>query len=291
MPLAEIFSASDAAHHGLTRQQLRTLVQRGEVRRIQRGLFRFADGSVETELDRIRVAVARAPQGAVLTGHAAALVLGVAMPRLAPLQQVDFILEDATRPVRVMEGIRVTSRRLPREHVVTSNGMRLTSKAWTALELALNVPFASALAPLDSVLRAGVGRATLQALQAEFAGRRGCPGLTRAIAEASPMAESGLESQSRGVLLEAGLPRPELQLPVRIAGGRTVYVDFGWPKVMLAGEADGLVKYVSDGTYRAEKIREMQIVRRGIAVERWTQWDLDHGLPELLDRLFRYFDH
>ncbi len=290
MPLPEVFSVGDAVRDGLTRQQLRTLLGHGTICRIQRGLFRFTTGCAESELERVRIAVARAPRGAVLTGHAAARMLGIATPRVAEVRQVDFIVEDAARPVREMQGVRITARRVPREHVITLNGIRMTSPAWTALELALRVPFSLALAPLDSALRGGVDRAVFQALQGEFAGRRGCRGLSRAIAEASPLAESGLESQSRGLFLEAGLPRPDLQLPVRIAGGRTMYVDFGWPQVMLAGEADGLVKYVSDGVYRAEKIREMQICRRGIRVERWTQWDLDHGAGDLLDRLFRYFD-
>ena len=87
------------------------------------------------------------------------------------------------------------------------------------------------------------------------------------------------ESLSRARMLELGVPRPQLQVPVEDADGPIGLVDFGWPGV--AGEFDGRRKYAvpagatpreAEQVLWAEKRREDRI-RRQLRLARWTWRD------------------
>jgi hypothetical protein len=71
---------------------------------------------------------------------------------------------------------------------------------------------------------------------------------------ADPLAANWFESSSRWWLLEAGLPRPRLQVPFSDKRGRVAKVDMLIGRVV--GEADGAGKYDDPGALFAEKLRE-----------------------------------
>lgn len=289
LALTTPFTLADAAALGVSRQQLRTLVDARAVRRLATGWYRVHRNLVDDDADRLHMALELAPRGAVLTGVAAARFHGISVPHTEHLEQVQFLLPSDAAPVtRDTSLLHVAYRRLPREHIVERQGRLMTSASWTAMELALGEVLPFALIAFDSVMRLGVTRAQLQGLMPEFAKRKGAGCLAKGIEEATPLAESALESRSRGHFLELGLPRPELQVEIRLATGRIARADFVWRPANLVGEADGLVKYPHSEPYRMEKIREMELRRRKINVERWTQWDLDHGLGALAQRLTQY---
>lgn len=276
---------------GVTRQQLRTLLSNGQVSRVGHGRYIVAQPVYDDDAMRVATAVSRAPRGAVLTGTAAARLLQLPRPRLRQNARVQFILPESNEvPLRNFrtELFSVSARDIPREHVIERGGIRVTSPTWTAIEMALGEPLPFALIALDGALRQGVRRAELESAQVHFRLRRGISSVSLAITEASAFAESALESRSRGVFIEAGLPRPELQRRIQLANGRLAYLDIAWPQFALAGEVDGLIKYPDAQGYRNEKIREMQLRRLRLNVERWTLWDLDHGLPALINRLSQY---
>lgn len=291
LSLTTPFTLADAAALGVSRQQLRTLVAARAVRRLATGWYRVHRNLLDDDAAQLHMAFAMAPRGAVLTGAAAARLHGIAVPNAEKVSRVQFLLPSDAAPVtRDTKLLHVASRPIPREHIIERAGRLMTSAPWTAMELALGESLPFALIAFDSAMRLGITRAQLHALVPDFASRRGSSGIAPCIDEATPLAESALESRSRGHFLELGLPRPELQVEVRLATGRTVRVDFAWRLANLAGEADGLMKYPNAQPYRMEKIREMEIRRRGIDVERWTQWDLDHGLDALAQRLAQYMD-
>ena len=76
----------------------------------------------------------------------------------------------------------------------------------------------------------------------------------RVVERADPLAENWFESSSRWWLLEAGLPRPRLQVPFTDKRGRLAKVDMLFDRVV--GEADGAGKYDEPGALFAEKQRE-----------------------------------
>jgi hypothetical protein len=82
-------------------------------------------------------------------------------------------------------------------------------------------------------------------------------------------AQSPKETWLRLILIEAGFPRPQTQIPVYDAGGMPfAYLDMGWEDWMLAVEYEGdhhradPLRFASD-IHRIEKIqhRGWQVVR------------------------------
>ncbi|MFM1964551.1 MAG: hypothetical protein RL134_276 [Actinomycetota bacterium] len=107
-----------------------------------------------------------------------------------------------------------------------------------------------------------------------------CTGI-RAVDEAmpyvDPLAESPLESWSRGYMIVYGVPAPLTQQVVTGADGHGYRVDFCWPGLKVIGEADGLTKYGDTPAQvreakRRELDRQRALEEAGWTVIRWT-WD------------------
>lgn len=107
-----------------------------------------------------------------------------------------------------------------------------------------------------------------------------CTGI-RAVDEAmpyvDPLAESPLESWSRGHMIVGGVPAPLTQQIVTGADGVDYRVDFCWPGARVIGEADGLAKYGDTPAQvreakRREWARQRALEAAGWIVIRWT-WD------------------
>ena len=87
-------------------------------------------------------------------------------------------------------------------------------------------------------------------------------------------AQTPLETFSRLVLVDCGLPEPRLQVPLHDADGLIGVVDMLWDNLFVVGEADGLIKYESRDVLIREKHREDRIRALGFAVVRWTWREL-----------------
>lgn len=70
-------------------------------------------------------------------------------------------------------------------------------------------------------------------------GRRGIVHVRELIPLADPRAESPMESEARSVMIDGGLPTPELQFEVIDRDGRLWRLDFAWPDLKFAVEYDG----------------------------------------------------
>ena len=110
----------------------------------------------------------------------------------------------------------------------------------------------------------------------------------RVVERADPLAENWFESSSRWWLLEAGLPRPRLQVPFADRRGRSARVDMLFDRVV--GEADGAGKYDEPGALFAEKQREdwLRDVHR-LEVVRWVPMEMrsPSGRAEVVARFVR----
>ena len=118
------------------------------------------------------------------------------------------------------------------------------------------------------------GLVSMSDLDAALAGAVRWPGVRtarRVVELASPLAESPLESLSRLLVVDAGLPLPELQVVVHTRGGR-YRVDGLWRDRRVVLEVDGMMKYATPDELRAEKIRQENLERAGYRVVRVT-WD------------------
>ncbi|WP_300008014.1 hypothetical protein [Pseudonocardia sp.] len=111
------------------------------------------------------------------------------------------------------------------------------------------------------------------------------------MARADPGGANWFESMSRWWLLEAGLPRPALQVPFTGDGGYAE-VDMWFPGRRTVGEADGAGKYDRMGALFAEKRREDWLRdRHGVEVVRWVPEEMrtPRARAGVVDRFERAF--
>ncbi|MBK4348876.1 hypothetical protein [Lacisediminihabitans changchengi] len=179
-------------------------------------------------------------------------------------------------------------------HLVESiDGLRVTSLARTVVDMAAVASFPAAVAMADAALRRTEypsARVPLTALTCDgllaeakkVALRHGSARIKRVIEFADGRADRPGESLSRVNIHLAGLPAPELQVPMRGASGRRYVVDFWWPQFNLIGEFDGKAKYLdpqflggrtSQQAVYDEKVREDDLRATSKSMSRWP-WEI-----------------
>jgi hypothetical protein len=297
---------------GIDYERIRAAVASGRVTRLRRGVLRVVmagdarDGGAD--LDAIRAAALRVSPRAVVSHLSAARVHGLWVPRSGPPGCVDVIVPGAAD--RWDAGVRVRGSMIGDEFVTEVSGLRVTTVARTAVDVARGCRLEGALIPLDSAARLLLKRwcgtdprrlrdvvhhpAVVGQVRRELAAAhdsvRGWPGtriLREAVWETDPASESPFESRSRGAMLLGGLPRPELGRLVQGSTGRAYYADFAWPSSGLLGEADGWGKYGDDAeTMRARLVRERRrqqdLEEAGWRVLRWSP---DEPLQQVVARV------
>lgn len=107
--------------------------------------------------------------------------------------------------------------------------------------------------------------------------------------------ESPLESVSRATMALAGAPPPELQLRVHDLFGVVARLDFCWPGLGIAGEADGAEKLQHPAFRRFPEVRQelaaraerdKRIEQTGLRVVRW-RWATGRRLDLMREFLIR----
>ena len=160
------------------------------------------------------------------------------------------------------------------------DGYPVTGFARTVVDCARTLAAHRALVIADSALRRGLSADALALALHRGTGSRGIRQARAVLALADAQAESPGESWLRLVVVQGGLPFPELQIPVDTHIGRR-YVDLGWSDVLVAVEFDGRIKYetASGGAGAAfydEKRRQDALEELGWVVVRVMWEDLQH---------------
>jgi hypothetical protein len=231
---------------GLVDDEIRRRRRRGDWSTLQRGAYLVGPNRPDTlqrHLLAVRATVAGLRAPAVVSHGSAAAVHGLPLWGV-PLRQVHVTRQP---PARSADEGRLRSHvaRLGPDDVVMVGGTAVTSITRTVVDLARSVPFAPALVVADAALASGrTTTAELMAALEACAGTRGTRSARRALRAADPRSESVGESRSRALMIDAGLPLPELQMDVHAPdGGLIGRCDFGWRQRRLLGEFDGRVKY------------------------------------------------
>ena len=125
------------------------------------------------------------------------------------------------------------------------------------MEVARSLRRPRALATLDAALRSQTCTCDgLSAAAKAQVGRRGIVMMRELVAIARPQAESPMESEARLVMLDGGLPEPELQYEIGDRDGLLWRVDFAWPDRNWPSNTTGSIGTVPrkryDGTDRRE---------------------------------------
>jgi very-short-patch-repair endonuclease len=145
--------------------------------------------------------------------------------------------------------------------VTALTGLAVTTPERTAFDIGRREPHRVAVARLDALARAtGLKRDDVMSVAARHAGARGLRNLEAALELVDAGAQSPRETYLRLLLIEAGLPRPQTQIPVR-ADEETYYLDMGWEDCMVAVEYDG-------EHHRTDPLQYRKDIRRLEALER-----------------------
>jgi Protein of unknown function (DUF559) len=114
------------------------------------------------------------------------------------------------------------------------------------------------------------------------------PGIQRArrlVAFADPLAESVLESISRAVFHEHGLPPPELQVWVGDEDEIAGRVDFFWREQRTIAEADGAIKYTGPARALAQLNRDARLRAAGFEVVHFTWPEITKVPGQVVDTI------
>lgn len=155
---------------------------------------------------------------------------------------------DTSRPAEVLwsnrrppPGVRTWSDRFADDEVQMLGGIRVTTPARTALDLAARYPLDRAVAAIDALARAThLKVADVTQLAERYPGRRGIRNAHNVLPLVDPGAESPRETWLRLLVIRNGFPPPTTQIPVYDGYGVLVAVlDMGWEDIKVALDYEG----------------------------------------------------
>lgn len=190
----------------------------------------------------LRLAAARLvlPPHAVFCGVTAAWLHGVDVRREADLDvHVSF---PKGRRIRSQRGLAVCQETLEIDDLMVIGGVRVTTPVRTAFDCARWLKGVERVVVVDALAHAGLVK--VQEIRYYCLGKHRLRNLRtaeRLLDVCDPGAESPMETRTRMVLIDGGLPPPETQINVfhpytRRFIGR---IDMGYPEVKVAVEYDG----------------------------------------------------
>lgn len=194
---------------------------------------------------------------AVITGRAAAALHGAKwIDDRAP---VEIIFANNHTP----KGIITRRERLGGDEVCEfADGMPVASPARTALDVGRYLLFDEAVAHLDALARAtAVSSSEVLELSHRYAGARGVRCCRTAVNMMDAGAQSPKETWLRLLLIGAGFPRPQTQIPLYEYGYPVAHLDMGWPAIRVGVEYDGDQHRTDRDTY-VKDLRRAELVDR-----------------------------
>jgi predicted transcriptional regulator of viral defense system len=273
-----LFTTRQLRAGGNSPEHIRTLVRRGKIVRIGRGVYvrattvkAFAATSDGEHVLRAAAAAVQAGSGVFVSHQSAAVLHGIDL-----IARPGNVVTITGRPARGRNGnasLHIYSTPLPREHVTQRLGVPVTTAARTVIDLARTLTFADGVAAADSAIHKGLtSKSQLLAVLATCPGRRGVAQARRVVEFANGLSESVLESIARVVFDATGLSAPELQVWIPAATGELIgRADFYWKRYKTIAEVDGALKYDQDPSRaRAQLRRDKRLREAGYEVVHFT---------------------
>jgi hypothetical protein len=265
----------------MTRGMLASHLRRGALIRVWHGVYSLAPPDVHAKLTGLDL-IAR--ERMVPCMNTAAHLYGFDM------EQDDnvHVLDPGVR-MRPTAGLVVHQRvGAPLKRV---NGRLATAPAWTAVEVARTLRRPRALATLDAALRStSCTRDEITAAIREQKGRRGIVSVRELIEHADARAESAMESETRLVFIDGGLPLPELQYEILDKCGDLWRVDFAWPDAMLVAEYDSMEWHANPAAVKRDRIKTARLQECGYSVLPIVVDDVRRNPFDLVARILSHLD-
>ncbi|MEV3901953.1 DUF559 domain-containing protein [Mycobacterium sp. NPDC050551] len=264
-----IVATEALADGGLTRRDLMR-----SYRKQHRNVYVRADAELSA-LDRARAAWLWSGRRATLVGHSAAAALGSRwLDADAPVE-----LAHSRRPGA--RGILVHSGMIREDELCLRYGMRCTTPARTAYDLARRLPLDQGVIRVDALLNAtGVTVADVAAVAHRYPGARGARLVRDVLDVADGGAESPQETRLRLLIVRSGIPRPVTQIK---EGNRRI--DMGWPDAKVGAEYDGK-QHWTDPDEHARDIERLEfLASRGWLIVRVSARQLNQRPASVVQRV------
>ncbi|MEB3030376.1 hypothetical protein [[Mycobacterium] nativiensis] len=187
------------------------------------------------------------------------------------------LLYDCRRPPR---SVTTWSDQVEADEVQLIAGMRVTTPARTALDLACRYPIGAAVAAIDALARATRLKITdVELLAGRYPGRRNIRRARTTLALVDAGAESPRESRLRLSLIRAGFPRPQTQIPVYDEWGQlAAVVDMGWEDIKVGVDYEGEHHRTTRGAFNKSIRRHETLSQLGWINIRVTVEDTEAGI-------------
>lgn len=189
---------------------------------------------------------------------------------------------EADQPVELVHenrhclpGLRIRGDNVSPDEIHHIEGIPITSPERTALDLACWYPHDEAVAAVDALVRATqIKVSDVELLADRQPRRRGVKSARSVLDLVDPGAESPRETWLRLVLVKAGLPRPDTQIPVYDDRGYLIArVDLGWNDIRVAIEYDGDHHRTDQKQFARDILRTEILEAQGWIVVRITAKD------------------
>lgn len=180
---------------------------------------------------------------------------------------------DASLPATVIDtnrrrtpGITVWAVAIDDDEIQAIDGMQVTTAARTAVDLACRYPLDPAVAAIDALARATRLKVPdIELAAGRHPGRHGLERARRAIELVDPGAESPQETRVRLLIIRAGYPPPETQIPVYNEYGALIgEVDMGWRDLKIAVDYEGKASQDEPRTIRQGHQTDSRADRGGL---------------------------
>ena len=212
----------------------------------------------------------------VLAGYSAAVLLDA---DCAPHRDVPAEVLAAGSGQRVHDGLVVRRDRIASGETAWVGDVRCTSPPRTAYDLGRQDDLVEAVVAVDRLAnRHRFDPDLLLHFGARYRANPGTARLCTALAHANRYAGSPMETRLRMVIVQAGLPIPQVQWVVQDIEARTaVWLDLAWPDHLIGIEFEG-----AGHTDPVEVLRDAgrytRLVDRGWRIYRYTKHDV-YGAP------------
>jgi very-short-patch-repair endonuclease len=238
------------------------------------------DGPLPGLVDRCHAATLVLPAGAVFSDATALALMTLPVPRGPDVLHVSVPV--GTAQVR-RRGIVGHVRDLRAQDVTVRDGLAMTTAACTFVYLAAVLGRRTLIGLGDAILRARLATVPeLAEMTDAYSGRRGSGRARQMIPLLNAAAESVMESTLRLLLLDAGLPIPEVNAKVYDAFGQFLArADLLFRAAKVIVEYDGDQHRVSREQFAIDVGRGSELAAAGYLVLRFTASDL-FGRPHYI---------
>lgn len=190
---------------------------------------------------------------------------------------------------RPPNGVHAWSDRFADGEIDVVDGMRVTTPARTALDLACRYPLTKAVAAIDALANATQLKiADVEILADRYRGRRGLLKARRVLDLVDAGAESPQETWLRLVVIRNDFPRPQTQIPVYDEFGVLVAVfDFGWEDLKIAMDYEGEHHWLTRKRLNHDIRKAETVAELGWVDIRVTAEDTEGGVVRRLSTVWR----